>query len=130
LISVHPSRATPDSHVVPLRTVATLLPVGEARTSALRVTRDCAASAGATSRNRRPQTYRGRRIAGSGPGRGDRLRELTRKLPLAHRPAKMERSIVRVDRPVVLVVLDGWGHRESTDGNAIAMARTPTWDRL
>jgi 2,3-bisphosphoglycerate-independent phosphoglycerate mutase len=36
----------------------------------------------------------------------------------------------RVDRPVVLVVLDGWGYRASTDGNAIAMARTPTWDRL
>ena len=36
----------------------------------------------------------------------------------------------RTDQPVVLVVLDGWGHRESTDGNAIAMARTPTWDRL
>lgn len=36
----------------------------------------------------------------------------------------------RVDRPVVLVVLDGWGHRESTEGNAIAQARTPTWDRL
>ena len=36
----------------------------------------------------------------------------------------------KVDRPVVLVVLDGWGYRESTDGNAIAMARTPTWDRL
>jgi len=36
----------------------------------------------------------------------------------------------KVDRPVVLVVLDGWGHRESTEGNAIAMARTPTWDRL
>ncbi|MCE9600850.1 MAG: 2,3-bisphosphoglycerate-independent phosphoglycerate mutase [Gemmatimonadetes bacterium] len=36
----------------------------------------------------------------------------------------------RVDRPVVLVVLDGWGYRESTEGNAIAMARTPTWDRL
>lgn len=35
-----------------------------------------------------------------------------------------------VDRPVVLVVLDGWGHRAATDGNAIAMARTPTWDRL
>lgn len=34
------------------------------------------------------------------------------------------------DRPVVLVVLDGWGHRESTEGNAIAMAQTPTWDRL
>jgi 2,3-bisphosphoglycerate-independent phosphoglycerate mutase len=37
---------------------------------------------------------------------------------------------LQVDRPVVLVVLDGWGHRESTEGNAIAMARTPTWDRL
>ena len=36
----------------------------------------------------------------------------------------------KVDRPVVLVVLDGWGHRESVEGNAIAMARTPTWDRL
>ena len=36
----------------------------------------------------------------------------------------------RTDRPVVLVVLDGWGYRESTEGNAIAMARTPTWDRL
>jgi 2,3-bisphosphoglycerate-independent phosphoglycerate mutase len=36
----------------------------------------------------------------------------------------------KVDRPVVLVVLDGWGHRERTEGNAIAMARTPTWDRL
>jgi len=35
-----------------------------------------------------------------------------------------------VDRPVVLVVLDGWGYRESTVGNAIALARTPTWDRL
>ncbi|MEX2182072.1 MAG: 2,3-bisphosphoglycerate-independent phosphoglycerate mutase [Gemmatimonadaceae bacterium] len=35
-----------------------------------------------------------------------------------------------VDRPVVLVVLDGWGHRASTEGNAIALARTPTWDRL
>ncbi len=33
-------------------------------------------------------------------------------------------------RPVVLVVLDGWGFRESTEGNAIAMAQTPTWDRI
>jgi 2,3-bisphosphoglycerate-independent phosphoglycerate mutase len=36
----------------------------------------------------------------------------------------------RVDRPVVLVVLDGWGYRAATEGNAIAQARTPTWDRL
>ena len=34
------------------------------------------------------------------------------------------------DRPVVLVVLDGWGYRESTEGNAVRLARTPTWDRL
>ena len=33
-------------------------------------------------------------------------------------------------RPVVLVVLDGWGFREERDGNAIALAQTPTWDRL
>jgi 2,3-bisphosphoglycerate-independent phosphoglycerate mutase len=33
-------------------------------------------------------------------------------------------------RPVVLVVLDGWGYREEREGNAIALARTPTWDRL
>ncbi len=36
----------------------------------------------------------------------------------------------RIDRPVVLVVLDGWGYRDGTDGNAIRLARTPTWDRL
>ncbi|MBX9928268.1 MAG: 2,3-bisphosphoglycerate-independent phosphoglycerate mutase [Gemmatimonadaceae bacterium] len=35
-----------------------------------------------------------------------------------------------IDRPVVLVVLDGWGYRESREGNAIALAATPTWDRL
>jgi 2,3-bisphosphoglycerate-independent phosphoglycerate mutase len=35
-----------------------------------------------------------------------------------------------VKRPVVLVVLDGWGYRESREGNAIAMSRTPTWDAL
>jgi len=33
-------------------------------------------------------------------------------------------------RPVVLVVLDGWGYREEREGNAIRMAQVPTWDRL
>jgi len=33
-------------------------------------------------------------------------------------------------RPVVLVVLDGWGYRAESEGNAIALARTPTWDAL
>ena len=32
--------------------------------------------------------------------------------------------------PVVLLVLDGWGYRAETEGNAIAMASVPTWDRL
>ncbi len=33
-------------------------------------------------------------------------------------------------RPVVLVVLDGWGLSDSDDHNAIRAARTPVWDRL
>ncbi len=33
-------------------------------------------------------------------------------------------------RPVVLCILDGWGHRVEIDGNAIALAETPHWDRL
>ncbi len=33
-------------------------------------------------------------------------------------------------RPVALVVLDGWGYRETREGNAIALADTPTWDGL
>ena len=32
--------------------------------------------------------------------------------------------------PVVLVILDGWGHREEADGNAIAAAHTPIFDSL
>jgi 2,3-bisphosphoglycerate-independent phosphoglycerate mutase len=32
--------------------------------------------------------------------------------------------------PVVLVILDGWGYRETNDGNAIASARTPVMDSL
>ena len=32
--------------------------------------------------------------------------------------------------PVVLLVLDGWGYRAEHEGNAIAMANVPTWDRL
>lgn len=33
-------------------------------------------------------------------------------------------------RPVALIVLDGWGYREETEGNAIALARTPAWDAI
>jgi len=32
--------------------------------------------------------------------------------------------------PTVLIILDGWGHREETRDNAIANGTTPVWDRL
>src|SRR6266705_3439367 len=32
--------------------------------------------------------------------------------------------------PVALVVLDGWGYRESREGNAIELGRTPVWHGL
>jgi 2,3-bisphosphoglycerate-independent phosphoglycerate mutase len=32
--------------------------------------------------------------------------------------------------PVILCILDGWGHRLERDNNAIALAHTPTWDRF
>ena len=33
-------------------------------------------------------------------------------------------------KPVVLIILDGWGYSEDPESNAIAQARTPVWDRL
>ncbi len=33
-------------------------------------------------------------------------------------------------RPVVLCILDGWGHRVETTHNAIALAHTPNWDHM
>ena len=36
----------------------------------------------------------------------------------------------RFSRPVVLTILDGWGYRPETHGNAIALARKPTYDKL
>ena len=33
-------------------------------------------------------------------------------------------------RPVVLCILDGWGHRAEAEDNAIALADTPVWDGL
>ena len=32
--------------------------------------------------------------------------------------------------PLALIILDGWGHSESTDANAIHSAKTPVWDHL
>ncbi len=33
-------------------------------------------------------------------------------------------------KPIVLTVLDGWGYRAETSGNAIALARKPNYDRF
>ncbi|MDH3559339.1 MAG: 2,3-bisphosphoglycerate-independent phosphoglycerate mutase [Gammaproteobacteria bacterium] len=33
-------------------------------------------------------------------------------------------------KPMVLVILDGWGYSETVEHNAIAAARKPVWDRL
>ena len=33
------------------------------------------------------------------------------------------------NRPIVLVILDGWGYSEDPAGNAILAAKTPNWDR-
>lgn len=39
-------------------------------------------------------------------------------------------STAKPPKPVVLCILDGWGHREGTDNNAILMADTPNYDAL
>ena len=33
-------------------------------------------------------------------------------------------------KPVLLLILDGWGHRSDATHNAIALAKTPNWTRL
>ncbi|MBM9596197.1 2,3-bisphosphoglycerate-independent phosphoglycerate mutase [Roseitranquillus sediminis] len=35
-----------------------------------------------------------------------------------------------IPKPVVLCILDGWGLREEREANAVALAETPTFDRL
>jgi 2,3-bisphosphoglycerate-independent phosphoglycerate mutase len=47
------------------------------------------------------------------------LEEIAMTTETTHRP-----------RPVVLCILDGWGHRDEIEDNALAQADTPTWDRL
>jgi 2,3-bisphosphoglycerate-independent phosphoglycerate mutase len=41
----------------------------------------------------------------------------------------MQQNLKR-PRPVVLCVLDGWGHRAECEENAICQAKTPNWHRL
>jgi 2,3-bisphosphoglycerate-independent phosphoglycerate mutase len=37
---------------------------------------------------------------------------------------------VSLKRPLVLIILDGWGYRPEQDANAIALARKPAYDKL
>jgi 2,3-bisphosphoglycerate-independent phosphoglycerate mutase len=37
---------------------------------------------------------------------------------------------MQTSRPVMLVILDGWGWRDDSADNAVRLARTPTFDRL
>ena len=38
--------------------------------------------------------------------------------------------MIKRPKPVVLTVLDGWGYRAETKGNAVALARKPAYDEL
>jgi 2,3-bisphosphoglycerate-independent phosphoglycerate mutase len=49
----------------------------------------------------------------------DRQERLSYSNPMSKRP-----------KPIVLTVLDGWGYRAQTKGNAIALARKPAYDEL
>jgi 2,3-bisphosphoglycerate-independent phosphoglycerate mutase len=43
---------------------------------------------------------------------------------------KPEAAFMSRPKPLVLIILDGWGYRAETKANAIALARKPTYDRL
>jgi 2,3-bisphosphoglycerate-independent phosphoglycerate mutase len=42
----------------------------------------------------------------------------------------MESNSTKNERPVALVILDGWGYAPRTEGNAIAIAHTPYYDEI
>ena len=50
--------------------------------------------------------------------------------PLSCINAAMTTTNRPIPRPVLLCIMDGWGHREATDSNAVALADTPVFDRL
>jgi 2,3-bisphosphoglycerate-independent phosphoglycerate mutase len=54
-----------------------------------------------------------------------RAQRLTRLTSAGEKVEKMQKR-----RPVMLVVLDGWGWREDPADNAVRQARTPNFDRL
>lgn len=42
----------------------------------------------------------------------------------------MQKNNEKINRPLALVILDGWGHAPRTDRNAIALAHTPYYDEI
>src|SRR3974390_2251269 len=51
-------------------------------------------------------------------------------MPIPRRLGNLGRKMPKRPKPIVLTVLDGWGYRAETNGNAIALARKPNFDRL
>jgi 2,3-bisphosphoglycerate-independent phosphoglycerate mutase len=45
-------------------------------------------------------------------------------------PQDLKPKVEVKNRPTGLIILDGWGHREEIEHNAIAQANTPNWDKL
>ena len=37
---------------------------------------------------------------------------------------------MKLDRPLMLMILDGFGYREEEEGNAVLAANTPNWDKI
>src|SRR3974390_1572179 len=51
-------------------------------------------------------------------------------MPIPRRLGNIGEKMPKRPKPIVLTVLDGWGYRAETKGNAIALARKPNYDRL
>lgn len=62
--------------------------------------------------------------------RGQSLESADPVRPRGRRKADIDAMHAAPKSPTVLIILDGWGHREDARDNAIAGAFTPTWDRL
>jgi hypothetical protein len=69
------------------------------------------------------QTHRGSSTIGSGPC-------VTTPTTAAMAAATTTMPMAMTTAPVVLAILDGWGHRSGSDANAISQAHTPVIDAL
>jgi len=57
-------------------------------------------------------------------------RKLLGKLSRYFISQELKANLCLVRKPLVLIILDGWGYRAETKANAIALARKPIYDRL